>query len=293
MSASVDTRETKRSSVRHGARRGVVVPLIPIALFLAMFYLYPTARMLYLSFGGSQPTLDHFRQFFVSDLYVDVLSFTLVTSLAVCVLCLLLAYPIAYALATTSPRVRAVLFVVVLVPWLLPELVRNFTWLVILQSNGVVAKLQEAVGFGADPVIELGTVTAVIVGMVYVQLPLAVLPMYAVMQRLDFSLMAVASSLGARPHRVITEILFPLTMPGVATSAVLVFLTTLGFFITPLILGGGQHPFMANIIDIQVSRILNWELGSALSVILVVAGLGGMALASRLIGWRWLLGDVR
>jgi ABC-type spermidine/putrescine transport system permease subunit I len=273
--------------------RKALLPLIPIALFLALFYLYPTARMFYLAFGGSEPTLAHFRQFFVNELYIDVLSFTLLMSLLVTVLSIVLAYPVAYALATATPRLRAVLFIVVLVPWLVPELVRNFTWLVILQSNGVVAKLQQAVGLGSDPIIELGTVSAVTVGMVYVQLPLAILPIYAVMQRLDFSLMAVAASLGARPHRVIARILIPLTMPGVATSAVLVFLTTLGFFITPLILGGGQHPFMANIIDIQVSRILNWELGSALSVVLVVAGLGGMGIASRIIGWRWLLGDVR
>ena len=283
--------KSQPSGSTHGGK--ALLPLAPIALFLALFYLYPTARMLYLAFGGSQPTLEYFRQFFVNDLYVDVLSFTLLMSLLVSVLSLVLAYPVAYALATASPRLRTILFVVVLVPWLVPELVRNFTWLVILQSNGMVAKLQQVVGLGSDPIIELGTVSAVTVGMVYVQLPLAILPMYAVMQRLDFSLMAVAASLGARPHRVIAQILIPLTMPGVATSAVLVFLTTLGFFITPLILGGGQHPFMANIIDIQVSRILNWELGSALSVVLVVAGLGGMGIASRVIGWRWLLGDVR
>src|SRR5262249_13848295 len=136
-----------------------------------------------------------------------------------------------------------------------------------------------------------GPPPGVIVTWVSVQLPLAILPMYAVLRRVDLSLMTVAGSLGGPPWQAIRLVLLPLTLPGIAAAAILTFLTTLGFYVTPLILGGDRDLFMANLIDIQVSKIVDWNLGSALPGDLTVAGLVVIAIGSRLIGWGWLIGD--
>lgn len=283
------TETTRRQGFLTGF--GSLASLLPLFLLLGALYVFPITRAIYLSLGGDDPTLAHYTNFFSTGVYVHVLWNTVLTALLVTLACLVIGYPIAYFLASTSRMSRNIVFAVVLAPWLVSELVRNFSWLIILQSGGVLSQVQRAAGFSGDPVIEAGTFAAMFIGMIYVQLPLAILPIYAVIQRLDLSLLTVATSLGGRPHQVIRTVLIPLSLPGIMAAAVLTFLTSLGFYITPMLLGGPSDLFMANLIDVQISRLVNWEFGSALASVLVLSGLGVMALASKLIGWKWLLGE--
>jgi len=273
---------------RIGGLRGLA-GLLPIVGLLGALYAYPLGWMVVLSFSGRGPVYASYLSFFETAAFVRVLLFTLLMSLLVTAICVLIGYPVAYLLATVSATLQYGLFVLILVPWLMPELVRNFAWLVILQDNGVLSSLQTIAGLGSRPIISAYSLQAVMVGMVTVQLPLTILPIYAVMRRIDLSLMATASTLGAPPLQVVRTILLPLSMPGVATAFILTFLTTLGFYVTPLMLGGGSHIFMANLIDIEVSRIVDWREGAAMSMILVLAGLGVLAFGNRFVGWRWLI----
>ena len=136
-----------------------------------------------------------------------------------------------------------------------------------------------------------GTSGAVLIGLVYVELPLAVLPLYAVMRRLDLSLMNVAASLGANIWRRTVHVLLPMSVHGVMTAWTLVFLVTLGHFVTPMILGGDRDLFMANLIDVQVSRLVNWEFGSVLAVVLALSGLLVVAATGRFVRFDWLVDE--
>lgn len=263
--------------------------LAPILILLSTLYLYPLARIVYLSVGGKEVTLSGYADFFTTAPYVRILVFTVVMSVVATLLTIMIAYPLAYALAVTRAGIRGILLTAILTTWLIPDLVRNFAWVVVIQPNGVLARAQEAIGLGSQPLIQRGTTAAVLLGIITVQLPLAVLPIYAVMRRVDFTLLSVAYSLGARPVQMLRHILIPLTMPGVTTSLILILLTTLGFYVTPLILGGGSRIFLAGLIGIHISLTLNWTLASAMSVVLVLVGLGILTVASRFVGWRWLV----
>ena len=286
-----DSGRMMKNHVEKGGRFLAWTPFLPLVMLFVILYLIPLGRTVYLSFGGGETTLDYYRQFFSTPVYVKVLRFTVTMSLLVAVISVIVGFGIAYVLATSGRIVRNVMFVAVLVPWLVTELVRNFSWLVILRGNGLLSQLQEVVGLGSDPIVTSGTSGAVLIGLVYVELPLAVLPLYAVMRRLDLSLMNVAASLGANIWRRTVHVLLPMSVHGVMTAWTLVFLVTLGHFVTPMILGGDRDLFMANLIDVQVSRLVNWEFGSVLAVVLALSGLLVVAATGRFVRFDWLVDE--
>lgn len=263
------------------ARVRSLAPLGPVLLLLLLFYVYPLLRTLFLSFNGWDFSLANYQLFFETTVYVRVLGFTLVMSSVVALACIVIGYPVAYVVATIRPRYRYLLIWLVMVPWLTNELVRNYVWLVILSPNGLVNQVLIRIGVIEQSLRLSGTMWAVLIGMIYVQLPLSILPLYAVMRGIDMDLLRVASSLGAKPSAVVRSILIPMTLPGIVAAGLLTFLTSLGFYITPAILGGQRDLFIANLIDIEVSRLVHWEFGSALALLLVVSALAILGLASR------------
>jgi ABC-type spermidine/putrescine transport system permease subunit I len=239
-----------------------------LALFAAI-YLYPLTRLAAWSFFDPTFTLRHYRELFTEPAYLVALENTLTTSLSVTAISLVLAYPVAYLMTTVSARTRSVLTALVLIPFWTSILVRTFAWLVILGKNGLVNQTLLRLGMLATPAALIHNQTGVQIGMVHVLLPFMILPLYSVMVGIDGGLLIAARSLGARPIQVFLRIFLPLSLPGVHAGCLLVFLSAVGYYITPALLGGPRQITIAMLIDLVVNDLLNWGLGATLAILLL------------------------
>jgi putative spermidine/putrescine transport system permease protein len=266
-------------------------PLLPALLFLGICVIFPVADLLSVSFtdGGGRPSLETFRIFLQRPVYLKVLRTTFVISAWTTLICLLLAYPVAYHLASSSERVRNNLLLIVLMPFWTGFLVRTFAWMILLAKSGPLVRAAEWIGVSN---LELAyNLTGVLVGMSHALLPLAVLNMLPVMQSIDRRLVPAASVLGARPSEAFWRIYFPLSLPGVAASGLLVFITALGFFITPTILGGPQETMIAQLIIVQIQELLNWRFAGVLSFVLLLSALIVYYIYDRILGISTMVGE--
>ncbi len=241
--------------------------MLPSLLLFVLFFGIPLVRLLLLGFEGG--TLAHFTKA-VTGVYQQIFLLTFQVSLAVTAITLVLGYPVAYWLVTTTPRWRTVGFVLVLLPLWTSILVRTYAWMVLLGRNGVVNQFLIGIGTIEQPIAFLYNFSGVLIGMVHVLLPFMILPLYATIRRLDPRLIEAAAGLGANGWSIFTRVYLPLTRNGIVAGCSLVFVTSIGFFITPALLGGGRVIMIAPLIDQQVRQLLNWPFASALAGILLV-----------------------
>ena len=254
---------------------GRTLLILPPLLLVLVFFGWPVSRLLLRSVSDPVWGLQNYEALLRSPVYGLVLWNTIAISGTVTLLCLLLGYPLAYAMARAGPRMRRLLIFIVLLPFWTSVLVRTFAWMVLLQRNGIVNKTLIETGLISDPLRLIYNRTGVLIGMTHVLLPFMVLPLYAVMQRIDPNYGAAASSLGAPPVQSFYRVYLPLSMPGVVTGCVLVFVSGLGYYITPALLGGPGDLMLAQIIETQVAEFGRWGFAGALAVVL----LGATALA--------------
>jgi putative spermidine/putrescine transport system permease protein len=242
--------------------------LLPAAALLVGVFVYPLASLLSESLNNA-PNLDQYRALAESDVFRTVLGRTFLTAAIVSVVCLALGYPYAYAMTLATPKWRAVLLAIVLVPFWTSLMVRTFSWLVLLQDQGVINDGLEAIGIGRQALIR--NTAGVTVGMAQVMLPFAVLPMYAVMQKIDRRLLLAAEGCGARPAAAFARIYVPLSLPGVAAGLSLVFILSLGFFITPQLLGSPANALISQLMYTEITQLGNFEYGAAMGFVLLAA----------------------
>jgi len=248
----------------------LVLGALPL-LFLFSFFLYPLIRLFITSFEGG--AFSGYEKALTDGLYAGVLLDTLRISLIVTAISFVLAYPVAYFLASASRLWVAIGFACLLLPFWSSVLVRTYAWMILLGRNGIVNQTLMDLGAITEPLPLLYNETGVVIGMVHVLLPYMVFPIYAVMLRIGRDLPLAAAGLGASPWRVFTRIYFPLTLPGAYAGAVLVFVIALGFFITPALLGGGRVMMIGLLIERQVQQFLDWPFAAALSALLLAAAL--------------------
>ena len=256
--------------------------LAPGTLWLLVFFLVPILIMLVYSvmprgiYGGVDPgfTLEHYRRFF-DRLYLDILQRTFVWSVACTVICLVLGYPVAYVIARAGRWKSFLLFLVVL-PFWTSFLVRTFAMIFLLRDTGLINNW--LVKLGVDPIAMLYTPFAVMAGLVYGFLPFMILPIYASLEKLDFSLLEAAEVLGARPAERFRRVTLPLSMPGVVAGCLLVFIPALGSFLTSDLLGGAKEMMIGNLVQNQFSAARNWPFGSAASFIVMALVLAAVML---------------
>ncbi len=248
-----------------------LLPLLPAVCFLALFFVYPVGDLLFLSFKDKADafSLDQYRSIYNSPVYTNVLLITLKISLMITAFCIVLGYPVAYLLANSDPKTRARLVIWVLMPFWTSFLVRAFAWMILLGNNGPLTNAVNMLGSG-PPIKLLYNLTGVMIGTVQALLPLAILVMMAAMQNIDANLTRAASTMGARGGQAFWRIYFPLSFPGVAAAGLLTFITAIGFFITPALLGGPRETMIAQIILVQVQELLNWRFAGALSLLLLI-----------------------
>ncbi len=268
-------------------------PVYPAVLFLVFFFLYPATLLLWLSFVDQDgaATSEHYVRLLTAPVYVKVLIITLKTAFWTTVLAILAGYPVAYLMATVRASTRNTLIIWVLMPFWTSFLVRTFAWIVLLGRNGAINDLLMALGLVDMPLRMIYNFNGVMVGMVHALMPLCVLTMLAVMENIDANLTKAASTLGARGGQAFWRVYFPLSLPGVAAGGMLIFITALGFFITPALLGGARDTMIVQVIIFQIQEVLNWAFAGAVAVLLLVSVLIIFFLYDRLLGLSTLSGQ--
>jgi spermidine/putrescine transport system permease protein len=274
-----DLPEAKRPPIRRprAARLGLLL-VAPAMAWLAAFALAPLALLVVMSFWTSSIfgldttfTLDNYRVITSDPVYALVLVQTLRIALTVTVLSLLLSYPVAFLIASVSGGRRTALLLLLFVPFWSSYVVRTFVWLPMLGRSGLVNLMLLKIGVIAQPLDWLlYNEAATQIGLVYVYTLFMTLPVYLSLDRIDPKLIEAASDLGAGPVRTFLRVVLPLSLPGVISGSVMVFLLSCGAYVTPQLLGGTSGIMLGNIIAAQYTTTNNWSLGAALSVVLIL-----------------------
>lgn len=261
----------------------VALLCLPAVLFLIMFFVFPLIRILYLSFFDPHFTLKHYLHVFQEPVYLKVLNLTLQASALITFICLLLAYPISALLSSVTKKVSNRLMLLVLMPFWTSVLIRAYSWMVLLQRNGIINSFLRDLGLIEQPIQMMFNRFGMVVGTVHVLLPFMVFPLYGNMAGIDKNLMKAAQNLGANPFKTFWKVFLPLSFPGIAAGSLIVFILCLGFFVTPALMGGPKDIMISVLIEMQVRELLNWGFGSALAIVLLF-----VTLALYVISARWL-----
>ena len=269
------TPEFEKAAVRAEARRGFLMAL-PAYLYLILLFAVPLIIVSVYSFAARSRTgqpelsnwnLDSYRRL-GSDLVQTIAVRSLWLALITTVICLVLGYPFAYFIATRRAAVRNILLVGVMIPFWSNFLVRTYAWRVLLSNDGPVSELGKVFGFGESRL--LFTPTAVVLGLVYGFLPFMVLPLYASIERIDWRLVEASRDLYASGWSTFRRVVLPLSMPGVVAGSILVFVPSLGAYVTPEILGGAKTTLLGSYIVTQFLTARNWPGGAAASTVLMI-----------------------
>jgi len=290
MSIAVSTATIPLTATRTPTRRDVVPILLtaPLILYMLIFYALPVAAMLLRSVDSPHWSLDNYRQLAHDPVFFQVFWITLRIAFIVTVGTLLLGYPVAFALAHLRAGRAALVLVLVLLPFWTSVLVRSYAWMVLLGRHGLINEALSAAGLIDSPLKLLNTSLAVYIAMIHILLPYMILPIASVLRQIDPALPRAAAGLGAAPWRVFLQVVLPLSMPGVAAGVLLVFVLSLGFYITPALVGGPRDMLLSMLIAQQVD-LINWPYAACLSATLLAATLVMLAVFQQLPGVRNVL----
>jgi ABC-type spermidine/putrescine transport system permease subunit I len=269
-------------------RRGPALLVLPGFLLLAGFFVLPVGALVATSFGDRAGAFVHYQRILAQPVYLRVVLRTLLLGAETAAACLVLGYPLAYQLSRVRPVARTLILLSILIPFWTNLLVRSYGWIVLLNPQGIVNGLLRH--WGLEPLPLVYNTTGVLIGMTQIMLPYMVLPLAAVMSRIDPSVLNAARSLGASPRAAFLKVYVPLTLPGALGGSVLVFMISLGFFVVPAMLGGPRDMLLAQLIEFNINTTLNWPFAGALSTVLLVATLLLYALGDRFLGLRRLWG---
>jgi spermidine/putrescine transport system permease protein len=270
--------------------RGPFAALLSPPLWLAAFFLAPMAAVWLYSFGENRGLADIELTWTLANyaraldpLYLGILLKSALYAAASTILCLGLGFPVALAIAFASPRAKTWLLLAIMLPFWTNMLVRTYALMAVLRTEGLVNQILgaiwEGVGLGPfQPLPLLNNDGAVVLGLVYTNLPLMVLPLFAALDRLDRSLVEASLDLGAGHLRTLRLIVLPLAAPGVAAGVLLTFIAALGAYLIPDLLGGPSSQMAANLIERQFKRANDWPLGAALSFLLMYVTFAAVAL---------------
>jgi putative spermidine/putrescine transport system permease protein len=244
---------------------------LPALLVILLLVVLPVGWLAWQSVYHNGFTLENYRRIWSEDIYWRSFALTFEISLLVTVLALLLGYPIAYAASVAPKRWGIIILALVVLPFWTSVLVRAYAWLALLQRTGVINQLLRQLGVIDEPLALVHNSFGTIVATLHILLPFMVLPLYATMQQIPRDLMQAGASLGAGPMLTFWRIFLPLSLPGVLAGSTLVFVLTLGFYITPELLGGGRTIMISMLVSRNVELYDQWGAASAVGVVLLVA----------------------
>jgi putrescine transport system permease protein len=263
---------------------------VPYA-WLVVFFLLPFVLVLAIALGTNDPdsvppvalgfSLENFARLFTDKLYVAAWLSSLRIAAVSTLGCLLLGYPMAYAIARANPARRPLLLMLVVLPFWTSFLIRVYAWIGLLSENGILNQFLRWSGLSDHPGTILGTEWAVHLGIVYAYLPFMVLPLYATLEKLDVSLLEAASDLGAKPLAAFLTVTLPLSLPGIVAGCLLVFIPAVGEFVIPDLLGGTRTLMIGKVLWDEFFTNSDWPLASAVAICLLVLLVGPIALFQR------------
>ncbi|MEI4196350.1 ABC transporter permease [Roseovarius sp. E0-M6] len=260
--------------------------VLPALAIMIVFYIWPLIGIWQISVTEPALGLDNYTRMFESSAVTTSFVITFRIALLTTIGCLILGYSVAYVISNFARRVKPLMVALVLLPFWVSVLIRSFSWIVLLGRSGIVNDTLRGAGIIDAPLKLMHNEFGVILAMIHVMLPFAVLPIMANMRGISPAYVDAARGLGASELTAFRKVYFPQTLPGVMSGALLVFVLSLGFYITPALLGGGRVLMISEYITYQIQEFLNWGLGSALSVALLVLTALVILVAARFVNLR-------
>ncbi|MBV8839586.1 MAG: ABC transporter permease [Alphaproteobacteria bacterium] len=260
-------------------RFGPAALWLPGVAFMVAFFLVPVGWIVAQSVLDPDFTLKFYQRLAVTPEYALVLWISIKIGLISTLFTMLAGYPVAYLLVIAQPTARAIMMAFILLPFWTNILVRCYAWMLVLQTKGLVnTALVDWFGIVGSPLPLLFNLTGVIIGMVHYLLPIAILTLYAGLKTIDLRLVRAAQGLGANPVRAFLAVFLPLSLPTLRATTMLVFVLSLGFYVTPALLGGRTEITVAMLVSTYFSDVLNWGFGAALAVLLLAVTLAGLTI---------------
>ena len=266
-----------KEKISLGTRISRLVMCGPITVWSLIFIIAPVLLLLFISFMTKGPlgiiqykfTLENYKTI-LDPVYFSVVKESIVVAFTTTVLCVLMGYPFAYFMANKPAKVSGLLMILMMIPFWTNELVIVYSFVILLNSSGIINTMLMDLGIIKESLNMLYNNFAVVVGMIYMLLPFAVLPMYSSIEKLDKNLIEASKDLGAGPVKTFFRVVLPLTSPGIFAAVILVFIPTIGYYQITDMLGGGTQMMVGNLINNQFSLSRNWPFGAALSMVLAV-----------------------
>ncbi|QGX97087.1 ABC transporter permease [Roseovarius faecimaris] len=255
----------------------------PALILVLIILVLPVGWLFYVSFVGANGefSLENYERMIKRKSYIRIFMTTFQVSLLTTALCILIGYPLAYFLSQLPRRLANLCLITVLLPFWTSLLVRTYSWLVLLQKRGLVNEWAIGMGLWDEPIKIVHNMTGTLIGMVHIMLPFLILPVYGAMRAINQDYMKAAANLGASPRRAFWNVFFPLSTPGLFAGSLMVFILCLGFFVTPAVLGGGKVIMVSMKIVSNIELFVNWGAASALGVVLLVATMVILWVASK------------
>ena len=252
-------------------KHGLKLLLTISVTFLLVFMILPILDMFTKSVVDDNGfTWSYFKEFFSKSLYAKILLNTIRLSLIIGLVTIVLGYPVAYLMNRVGPVLRCIIMGCVQIPFWTSLLVRTYSWIAILQNQGVVNVVLQKLGIIKQPIQLLYNDAGVIIVMTYIMLPYMIFSISSVMGQIDKNVIIASRSLGAGKTMTFFRIFFPLSLPGIMSGFFIVFLNTMGYYIVPALVGGQKSQMFSQTIQNELSGVLNWNFASAISIILVM-----------------------
>jgi putative spermidine/putrescine transport system permease protein len=281
---SAVTERLPEGSLRSERRPNGLAYALPALLLLLIFFVVPVVALLLRSVLEPEPGLSNYATLFGSSTYLRIFLNTFMVSAVVTALSVVIGFPVAWMLAIMPSRWASVLFAILLLSMWTNLLARTYAWMVLLQRTGVINKTLMNLGLIDQPLALVNNLVGVTIGMTYIMLPFVILPLRGVIKAIDPAILQAASLCGATRWQCLTRVLIPLALPGVAAGALMVFVMSLGYFVTPALLGGTSNMMLAEMIAQFVQSLVNWGMGGAAAFVLLVVTLCIYGVQLRLFG---------
>ncbi|TGQ37350.1 ABC transporter permease [Mesorhizobium sp. M00.F.Ca.ET.216.01.1.1] len=258
--------------------------LLPALILVTLFFVVPVLALLLRSVTGPEPGFQNYATLLGDGTYARVFFNTFLVASVVTIVTVLVAFPVAWMLAIMPSALASIVFGVIILSMWTNLLTRTYAWMVLLQRTGVINRTLMDIGLISTPLPLINNLTGVTIGMVYIMLPFMILPLVGTLRAIDPMTLRAAALCGASPFDAFCRILLPLSLPGIAAGGLMVFVMSLGYFVTPALLGGTSNMMLAEMIAQMIQSLLNWGLGSAAAFILLVVTMALYALQLRLVG---------
>ena len=270
--------------------RGYWLLVAPMVALVTLLYGWPVLNILFLSINEPEPGLGNYTELVANPGLAKLIWTTVRICVITTIASVLAGYLIAYAIVNAPPHRRSWMLTLVLLSFWISVLVRAFAWLILLGRNGIVNTFLIDTGLVAEPVAFVRNEVGVLIGMIHYMIPYAVLPLLANMQGIDNRIMNASRSLGAGPLYTFARIYLPMTIPGIVAASLLVFIISLGFYVTPAILGGGKVLMIAEYVSVQMLVTLKWGMAAMLATLLLIGVFALLFILSRFMKLSELFG---